>query len=290
MGGLGSTRWLWHTRKTQVEECLRLHIKTIKENLKPGYMGSVFWSRGERVTHTINYRVLGEEIPVAVRLNYIQTNRSSGEKNDFDYGIILTPTPLAWGGVRYWFVCPLVVNNLPCRRRVGCLYLPPKGQYFGCRDCYDLTYRSSQESGQFKGFYESLAASMQSDYPGITGRDVRYMLEDKFTPHMEEMALKKYISEWEPPPDRYADYLTAEALCREAGISSKDLQKLMDIRLIVPDTPNGRYRPKLLGWAKKLAYLIDEGWELIEIKRWASGRFDSENPKQWPPDMERWQF
>ena len=35
-----------------------------------------------------------------------------------------------------------------CRRskvRVAKLYLPPGGLYFGCRQCYRLTYRSAQE-------------------------------------------------------------------------------------------------------------------------------------------------
>lgn len=31
-------------------------------------------------------------------------------------------------------------------RRVGKVYLPPGGKYFGCRHCYQLSYRSSQES------------------------------------------------------------------------------------------------------------------------------------------------
>jgi len=34
----------------------------------------------------------------------------------------------------------------PCRRRVAKLYVPPGGHLFGCRHCYDLTYKSSQES------------------------------------------------------------------------------------------------------------------------------------------------
>ncbi len=49
-------------------------------------------------------------------------------------------------GVRWWFVCPLVVNDRACQRRVGKLYLPGGGRYDGCRHCYDLTYTSSQES------------------------------------------------------------------------------------------------------------------------------------------------
>jgi hypothetical protein len=39
----------------------------------------------------------------------------------------------------------LVVSGSPCYRRVGKLYLPPGGRYFGCRHCYDLTYTSCQE-------------------------------------------------------------------------------------------------------------------------------------------------
>jgi hypothetical protein len=49
-----------------------------------------------------------------------------------------------FGGLRWWFVCPLTVNGRPCGRRVGKLYLPPAGRYFGCRHCHDLTYTSCQ--------------------------------------------------------------------------------------------------------------------------------------------------
>jgi hypothetical protein len=44
--------------------------------------------------------------------------------------------------------------------------------YFGCRHRPDLTYRSSQESGQLNGLYASLAASLQNENPGIIGLDV----------------------------------------------------------------------------------------------------------------------
>ena len=41
---------------------------------------------------------------------------------------------------------PLTVNGRDCNRRVAKLYLPPSCRYYGCRHCYDLTYKSSQES------------------------------------------------------------------------------------------------------------------------------------------------
>jgi hypothetical protein len=37
------------------------------------------------------------------------------------------------------------VNGRPCQRRVGKLYLPPGGRYYGCRHCHALTYTSCQE-------------------------------------------------------------------------------------------------------------------------------------------------
>ncbi|MBN9122903.1 MAG: hypothetical protein J0I06_27820 [Planctomycetes bacterium] len=61
-----------------------------------------------------------------------------------DYSVRLVTTGCHLGGVRWWFVCPLVRDNVACGRRVRKLYLC--GQYFGCRTCHNLTYRSRQES------------------------------------------------------------------------------------------------------------------------------------------------
>lgn len=77
-----------------------------------------------------------------VRLRYAQTNRN-GEKKSFNYKVQLTTTPCYYGGVRYWFICPL-----GCGRRVGVLY--GGGDYFGCRHCYNLTYSSRNENLRIK--------------------------------------------------------------------------------------------------------------------------------------------
>jgi hypothetical protein len=74
-----------------------------------------------------------------VRLSYIVN------ATQFDYQVGLTATSPRFGGLRWWFICPLVVNGRPCGRRVGKLYLPPGGRYYGCRHCYNLTYTSCQE-------------------------------------------------------------------------------------------------------------------------------------------------
>jgi hypothetical protein len=82
-----------------------------------------------------------------IKLSYTQTDLN-GEKKDFDYEIKLTSTSCRYGGLRYWFICPLVDGGNPCGRRVGVLY--KLGDYFGCRHCQELTYKSRNLGGLAK--------------------------------------------------------------------------------------------------------------------------------------------
>ena len=50
-----------------------------------------------------------------------------------------------FGGYRWWARCPFDSGRGPCGRRIAKLYLPPFEPHFGCRHCFGLTYRSSQE-------------------------------------------------------------------------------------------------------------------------------------------------
>ncbi len=146
MGGYGSGR---PREKTPVEECLPLDVKTLRKGVDygPGYSGSVYWTRGSNPEPTdwIGYRIEEVHARLAVRLKYTTTHGWTGEKRDSDYSILLQTTWPHFGGVRWWFTCPLVVRDVPCGRRVGKLYIPPGGTYFGCRHCYNLTYRSTQQ-------------------------------------------------------------------------------------------------------------------------------------------------
>jgi hypothetical protein len=82
-------------------------------------------------------------------------------KHDVDLPITLDYTEPYFGGKRWWFRCPLVVGGIRCWQRVGKLYLPPRGKYYGCRRCYNLTYQSSNDSHQFDGFFRSLAGQLR---------------------------------------------------------------------------------------------------------------------------------
>jgi len=58
--------------------------------------------------------------------------------------IALQPTYPHYGVLRWWFTCPFRSGQGGCGRRVGKLYLPRRGTYFGCRSCHGLAYRSGQ--------------------------------------------------------------------------------------------------------------------------------------------------
>ncbi len=140
------SRYYW-SKKDTVEDGTKLNIFKLKEfGLLGGYRSNTLtWTRslsGHKSSVGIVVDVMDEPY---VKLNYTFTDHDSGEKTDYDYKIQLTTTPCHYGGVRYWFICPLVRNGLPCGRRVGTLFLSSGCKYFGCRHCYDLSYESRNE-------------------------------------------------------------------------------------------------------------------------------------------------
>lgn len=175
MGGYGSGRWGFHNSKDTVEECLIIDMNRIVRFVELGdnlhNSGTLQWSNtltGD-ITNRIAYEVntLNSESPW-LRLFYTRTQNAE----EIDYRLQLTTIRQNFGGVRWWFICPLVINNRVCLKRVGKVYLPPQRRYFGCRHCYDLTYTSCLESRK----YDSLYARIAADMPGMTKEDVKRIL------------------------------------------------------------------------------------------------------------------
>ena len=100
---------------------------------------------------------------------------------------------------------------------------------------------------------------------------------------MRQLEIERYLREMQNY-DPFEGYLSAEELCQQSGLTPENLRKLEEVRLLVPDTKDGRYRPKLVGWGKKLAYLLGEEWGTEEIQRWSKERWKSENPREFPPE------
>lgn len=167
----------WGTRvsKDVAEDYLKLSIFKMRQQgyLTKFYSGKVTWLLdGQRSSVVANIEPLpGDDLQL--RLIYTQTDRTTGHKQEFNYVVNLTSTPCNFGELRYWFVCPLSKNGIKCNRRVGVLY--KGGDYFGCRHCYNLSYRSCNENPRFRG---------------LPWRD--YSREDKIGELYKKMKLKYY--------------------------------------------------------------------------------------------------
>jgi hypothetical protein len=174
MGGPGSGFRI--SKKTTVEDCLTLDINKLvrKGIIQPGIWnnhGSLTWTNtatGETVS-SVGYWVstCGDTGPY-FRLLY--TIKSTGE--ELEYKITLETTCPYYGGLRWWFICPLTRGGQHCGHRVSKLHIPPGGKYYGCRHCYNLTYQSCQDSHKFDRYYAELADRIT----GITGSDVKQIL------------------------------------------------------------------------------------------------------------------
>ena len=143
-------RWRWSIRTT-IEECRYLGITEMARagifRKGPGSFWTSRWANADGQDEaSLGYRVTSTPGGgLALRLTYTITDSTTGGKAPLEYAVEIIATPCHFGGVRYWFRCPLVRNGVPCGGRVGRLYLPPGGRYFGCRTCYNLTYRSAKE-------------------------------------------------------------------------------------------------------------------------------------------------
>ncbi|OHB59793.1 MAG: hypothetical protein A2173_00840 [Planctomycetes bacterium RBG_13_44_8b] len=142
-------RYYWDKKDT-VEDCRSVSIAFLKKHdyLSAGCCksGGISWKNYYgKETNSIGITVSTFENEKYVRFYYTVTKRSTGEKIECDYKVQLTTTPCNFGGVRYWFICPLGKNGVYCGRRVAKLYCAPGGNYYGCRHCYDLSYESRNE-------------------------------------------------------------------------------------------------------------------------------------------------
>ncbi|MEA3487491.1 MAG: hypothetical protein U9R20_07525 [Thermodesulfobacteriota bacterium] len=121
--------------------------------LRPGAAGLLSWSRREKQTGSINYRMeTGRMV-----LNY-RHRPHGGKWENVQQVISFDWTPCNYGGKRTWFLCP------NCNRRVGLLY--GTGRYFLCRHCYNLTYASQQTQR-----YERLMEKARANRKRLGGGD-----------------------------------------------------------------------------------------------------------------------
>lgn len=133
--------------KTEVEGLLSIDINWLNRQ------GFFVGLRSDTLTWTSSFNDQISRIDITVNMylerpnikfKYTQTDHWTEEKKDFEYNFSLSPTNCFYGGVRWWFICSLTTNKNYCGRRIGKLY--KGGDFFGCRHCYRLTYRSRNQN------------------------------------------------------------------------------------------------------------------------------------------------
>ena len=146
--------------KQEAEWSNRLSTAFLK---KHGYLhkdysqrsGSIKWTYGSSGNESsISFSVMREnwgtpQETAYMRLEYTQTSRDTGQKENMNYRVGLTTTYCHYGGKRYWFICPLSKNGKYCGRRIGTLF--HIGKWFGCRHCGDIAYASQMSGGKYRG-------------------------------------------------------------------------------------------------------------------------------------------
>ncbi len=151
MGGLGSG-W-FRDKKVSVEQCLCLDINDLmRQGLLKGNYAREYITWTDQNAGDEIYRVQIEIMPYGKHKKHLSithydlVNRTTAI---YDQHIYLHSTKLVSGGKRWWFSCNGVdgrIQSKNCNGRVGKLYLPPGKRDFACRECYDLTYESCQNS------------------------------------------------------------------------------------------------------------------------------------------------
>jgi hypothetical protein len=151
MGGLGSGR---PGLRVAVEDALRLDLAApaVRQIITCGKQsaGSWTWSNDGGAIASVQYVIDGiADITPDLTLLY----RVGGEP--VRQRISFARTRPHFGGERWWFVCPLLIDQGE-RRLVRALFLPPGARVFGSRQGHGLNYRSQKESRSLPRLVEKL--------------------------------------------------------------------------------------------------------------------------------------
>jgi hypothetical protein len=124
-------------KKNTVEDALRLDTSRLCKYIDFDIAASGFtsWNNG-------NSQIGWEVRPGSGMRLYYTATKHNREPVSLSYWVTMESTPCYFGGKRLWFRCP----NTNCNRRCRILYKAPSSDYFLCRMCQNLTYRSQQEA------------------------------------------------------------------------------------------------------------------------------------------------
>lgn len=139
MGGFGSGRPSGSGRD-KVEYSRSIDVNRLHREgcLHAGWMGGWQWNQGAEKVASINLRAEPDWLHLSYRVRI-----AGGEWDNIEEPVRVVRVPCRFGGARPYFICPGVVNDIACGRRVAKLH--GRGRYFLCRHCYRLAHASQSE-------------------------------------------------------------------------------------------------------------------------------------------------
>ncbi len=186
-------------KKIEADNYKKIQIWWLLRDIQNGHKSKTLtWGEnGAEGSISVGVLLVGSE--KYARLTYSQTDNTD-KKTEFDYKVSIVESSCNLGGTRYWFKCPLTKNNQLCNKRVGVLY--KVGDYFACRHCHDLTYRSKNTNRRdkyypiFKAFeigkkLEKLGDAKRYTYKGKLTKKFKKLLELEEQSHAN---LKSFVA------------------------------------------------------------------------------------------------
>lgn len=160
MGGFGSGRKSEGIRKRTVDESCTIAITEFSSSLSLRKSRQILCCKNWRGYHFVFHVSLQHDAQTAITIQFYPRIRS---KKGVKQNIVVEEQTVAVCN-RWWFRCPIIKDHVVCGKRATKLHLPPSGIEFGCRECHDLRYVSSQKAhekerlanaeSQVKGFLQ----------------------------------------------------------------------------------------------------------------------------------------
>lgn len=151
MGSWKSNRWSAYKRRNAVEDHLAFSttcLRKLRLTDQTEYLGAFTWTLADGNKCVLDFN-LRPNYEGGLWL-YMEKITPLNTAMIIDQQINMHATVISLGGRRWWMECPIVKGHaggfpLPCAKRCAVLYLNADLRKFGCRQCFDLAYRSSQQ-------------------------------------------------------------------------------------------------------------------------------------------------
>lgn len=167
-------RYFYPNARSTTEGAKRIELSWLKKhNYLNGYgSGNLQWSLRGSSTGNIDIKVYTKDDP-RIEFFYKLRKRGDTEWSEMDYSFSLSKVPCYYGGYKWFFVCGLYRDGITCGKRARVLY--EVGNYFGCRKCANLSYKSCNESKRFRsGVFRILTKNWDAEDYRATLKRTQY--------------------------------------------------------------------------------------------------------------------